>query len=189
MRTVRYVLPLCMLFIIAGCVTDKLLVFEKGLLSSDEMKPLLGKYVWTDLTEPDNGTTAKVGNGKLVLEERGPRYHFSMEGDIEDKHVEYEGFVVLSKIPDSKSGLLALASPKLTNPKDEDDGLQNFFMIMKRDKDKLYGWLLFDSAPVAKGRFSDKAGKFKASEVKTFLEKYADAYVLANPPNYTFKKN
>ncbi len=102
MRTVRYVLPLCMLFIIAGRVTDKLLVFEKGLLSRDEMKPLLGKYVCIEKTQTfTDGKTVKVVNDdKLILEQRGPRYIFSMESDGRDEGK--ESLMVISKIPDSR---------------------------------------------------------------------------------------
>ena len=188
MKAVRCLLPLCVL-IAGGCVTDELAVFEDDLLSSEEMKALMGEYVWTEMKgrgeEPE-----KPKEGKLVLEQRGPRYFFAMSELADDgKRGGNEGYFMLSKIPGSKANLLLLSCPHVSPRKPY--AIDNLFLVVKVEKNVAYGWLVMESEPVAKGRLTageSGSNGYDADELKDFLTKYADAYVLANHPNLTFQK-
>ncbi|MBN1910856.1 MAG: hypothetical protein JW818_14015 [Pirellulales bacterium] len=174
------------LVLAAGCFTDELVVFNKGLLSSDEMKPVLGQY---DLTARKDfqGKDSPFDKGTLVLEKSGPRYQFSLkmvyQGD--KKRDSYSGHFLLSRIPGSKSGLLLFSAPQITiNEKKKN----NFYGILKQEKGTLNFWVVTPDHSLVKEHLAFEHGVSRAAEVKSFLEKYADAFVLANAPILTFKK-
>lgn len=191
MRVIHCILLLG-LVLIAGCITDKLVVFEKGILSDEEMKVFLGAWELTELHALD-GKRRSFEKGNLVIQKDGPRYQFSLKitrGDSE----EVAGHFLLSKIPDSKSGLLLFSCPTLkmkTKEHEESEVILNFFCILKRDGNTIHFWWVGPDRPVAKGRLSSSRGGsagYQSEDVTSFLEDYADAYVLANAPLYTFKK-
>ena len=176
MRTIQSFMLLGFV-LLAGCVTDKLVVFQKGLLSDEEMKPFLGEWTLTRRLDWD-GKKRAFRKGTLALAKKGLDYHFLME--LDDDRWSADHFL-LSKIPNSKSGLLLLSSPKV-------DSCENFFGIAKQDNGTLYFWVVCEDQPMAKGRLSIQDGSFRASDVESFLEKHADAFIRANSPNFTFKK-
>ena len=158
---------------VSGCETDKLVFFEDGLVTGKEMKPFLGKYAVERYFDTQGPKTI------LVKEEDG-RYFFS--GATRRDDVKKYAFL-LSKIPNSKLGLHLLSLP----PSKEIH--RKMFAIGRVHEGKTYLWVVFDKDPVAKGRIAYKDGKFRSEDVKAFLEKFADAYVLANDPVIVLKKS
>ena len=59
------------------------------------------------------------------------------------------------------------------------------FFLGKADKDQSSIWAVFSNLPVAKDQLSFQDGKAKAEDVKTFLAKHADDFVMANKPQVT----
>ncbi len=175
----------------SGCLTDELVVYEKGLLTPEEMKPLLGAHELTELRSGSDGKAMPFEKGRLAVEKKGDKYHFSLEIDYKNGSEKYAGPFLLSRIPESKSKLLVLAIPDCTSkPRDGDKlDLKNVFLLVKREGDQTYAWLVLNERPVAKGKIASAGqGGFKADQVKSFLEKHADAYVKANKAVMGFKK-
>ena len=177
MKTIQFVLLLGIV-LFAGCYTDKLVVFEDRVLSDDEMKPFLGTFSCVD-------ASGNTGTGAITMEENKGRYRISM-GAAKEKRKSSYGNIMLSEIPNSRTGLLLFSSPKMPC---YPFTLKNFVGIVKKDNDTIYVWLVLPGNLVAKDHmFKSTSDGLSSTDVKSFLAKYADVYVLSNAPSYTFRK-
>jgi hypothetical protein len=187
MKRATYVLLACV-FVMAGCVTDKLAVFEDNVLSNDEMKSFVGKYRVVAVTGEDGEQRPKEEFKDFTLEviQKGNAYHFEYRAPEKSF-----GSFVLSRVPGQKAGALLFASPKVEGV-GWAKAIENVFFIVKRDKDTIQLWLPVGNEAVAKDfPFTKKlsqGGGFKAAELREFLKKHADEYVSENAARMTFKK-
>ncbi len=168
---VRRTILACCLLLVAGCVTEELVVYKESRVSKEAMKPFLGEYQvekWFGNTMPEIvRVTQKDGEFSLsyVLLNKKVQLHF-----------------VLSKIPNSKKDLYLLSIPS------QDDTRQaNMFFIGEAEKDQTHIWAVFSNLPVAREHLKSQGGRAKALDVKRFLSKNADAFVTANRPQVTLK--
>ena len=188
----------CMLLFCGCSVTDELTVFEDRVLSEAQMQPFLGTYTLT-------ASTSNMRKGELTVRKTGARYFGVFESaDKDGKRYKSEGHFLLSHIPTTAGfrigetdvrfttnrDTILLSIPKLTvsEPPSDDMVLDNVVLIVKREGTMLYVWQVLTTASVAKGRLEAEGGVMKADEVKSFLAEYADAYVLANEPEFVFAK-
>jgi hypothetical protein len=182
--------PILVAFVLlaSGCVTDKLAVFEESVLTDDEMKLIVGKY---------KAVAAIDGNGKnmprdeikgiaLELTKKDSAYHFRYS----EQGTSFGSFV-LSRIPDSKAGLLLFASPEVKGTEQGAMTIKNVFFIVRKKKEKVQLWFPLGDEPVARDfSFTQTVsqGCFKMTELKEFLKKHADEFVEENPARITFEK-
>ena len=184
MNVIKCVPILCFLLLLSGCLTDKLVFFEEGLLTGKEMEPFLGKYdveIWKGKKLDPKPVSAPTS---VIAAEENGRYFFSYsESDQQNR----KNAFLLSKIPNSKLDLFLFSAAI------KEKGLitGNLFYIGRVHKGKTYLWEVMPDAAVAKGRIkvTDKERVFRSEDVKAFLEKFADAYVLANDPIIVLKKS
>ncbi|MBC8355744.1 MAG: hypothetical protein H8E66_27525 [Planctomycetes bacterium] len=158
----------CLLFV-AGCVTDELVVYKETVVTKASIKPFIGVYhveEWPGNAKPES----------VRVTEKDEDLHFSYS--LPDKKVQLH--FLLSKIPNSKSELYLLSIPG-----QDDTNQANMFFIGKAEKGQTHIWAVFSNLPVAKDHLKFQDGK--AKEVKKFLAKRADAFVMANEPQVTLK--
>ena len=182
-RWIACVAFLCSLPFVSGCETDKLVFFEEGLLTGKEMEPFLGRYeveIWVGKKHDPKSVSAPTS---VIAAEENGRYFFSYS----ESNKQRKSAFLLSKIPDSKLDLFLFSAAI------KEKGLLtgNLFWIGRVHKGKTYFWKVMPDAAVAKGRITltDKERVFRSEDVKAFLEKFADAYVLANDPYIVLKKS
>jgi hypothetical protein len=164
----RIVAATCLL-LVAGCVTDELAVYKDSVVTREAAKRFLGEYQveqWPGDAKPE----------RIRVTEQDGELSFSYS--LPDKKIQLR--FVLSKVPNSKKNLYLLSIPGQEATKQA-----NMFFLGKADKDQSSIWAVFSNLPVAKDHLSFRDGKAKAEDVKTFLAKHADDFVMANEPQVT----
>lgn len=165
-------LAISCLLLLAGCVTDKLVVYKDSVLSEKDMRPFLASYKvekWPGDNKPE---TVRVAGKK-------GKHHFTYTTGEKKIKVRF----LVSKIPGSKTGLHLLSLPA-----QKDTNQANLFFIGRAKKDQTDLWIVFSNMPVAKGRLEFENGKAKAEDVKKFLSKHADAFVKENKSTVTLRR-
>jgi len=167
----RFTITVSILVALVGCITDELVVYKDSVVGKEAAKPYLGVYhveEWPGDMKPE----------KVRVAEKDGELHFSYS--VPDKN--YDVRFVLSKIPNSKKDLhlLSLPGQGATNQ-------ANMFFLGKATQNETRIWAVFANLPVAKDHLTFQNGKFKAKDVKAFLSKHADAFVMANEPQVRLK--
>ena len=170
---VRRTIVACCLLLVAGCVTEELVVYKENVVAKKAMKPFLGTY------KVEKWIADKKPESVRVTEKDG---EFSFSFEQSDKKIRMK--FVLSKIPNSKQGLYLLSLPS-----QKDTKRANIFFIGKAEKEQTQIWAVFPNSPVANEHLKFQGFKAKVVDVKKFLAKHADAFVTENKPHATLKKN
>jgi len=169
---VRRTIVACCLLLVAGCVTEELVVYKDNVVGKKGMKPFLGTYEvkqWLASKKPESVRVSKKDG------------EFSFSFVQSDKKIRMQ--FVLSKIPNTKKDLYLLSLPS-----QKDTKRANMFFIGKAEKEQTRIWAVFPNSPVANEHLKFQGFKAKAVDVKKFLANHADAFVTENEPQVTLKK-
>lgn len=155
----------------SGCVTDKVVVFKKHVITNEDMKKHHGDYAakqWPGDMKPD----------RVRVYEKNGKQRFTYRVDES-----YDVQFIASTVPGSKKKVTVIAMP--SQEATEKDVL---FLLARSEKETLQFWFVSKSRAVAKGRLKVKQDVFLAEDVKTFLKAHADAFVEANKPDIVLQK-
>ena len=166
---VRSTIAALCLLLVAGCLTDELVVCKESVVVEEAMKPFLGVYrveKWFGNDKPES----------LRVTEKNGEFQFSFLASGRELHF------VLSKIPNSKKELYLLSIPR------QDGNPADMILVGKAEKERTHIWAAFANLPVVEEHLSFQDGKAKAEDAKKFLANHADAFVTANEPQFTLEQ-
>jgi hypothetical protein len=150
----------------SGCLSKKLVVFEKNKLDAKAMKPFLGNYEVKEWISEDGPKSV------LVTAEDGKHY-FAYTTPERNYKLDF----VVSKIPNSKQDLHVFSVPK------QEASSDHLFFIVQAKKGFARFWVVFGNTPVSKGRLEFPDGRANDVDVKKFLSEHADEFVKTNKPS------
>lgn len=162
-RLVRIIGLLLLTVFVSGCITDKVAVYKETKLNKKQMRKHHAVYKVEQW--PGNDGPKEV---RVYGKEGKTHFAYKAEEAI-DIHF------LLSKIPNSKTGLHLMALPP---QKGSDD--KAMFFVGRAEKQKTMLWVVFANQPVAKDKLPKK--NLTAEQLKTFLAKHADEYAKENKP-------